>query len=401
MAKHVKALVKPELIRSARTSMRMDAPQAARKVNIAEEKLAAWEQGIDQPTIRQLRELGNVYKRPLAYFYLPEPPRDFQSMRIKDFRQLPDAQLGRFSPELCLAIRMADYRRKVALDLYENLDDRPPTFNLSADLTENPEQVGLRLRTALKLTKIQQFSWSFESRDAFSQVRRAVEQLGVLVFQVPVELSEMRGLAIYADLLPVVLLSSKERFMTPRLFTLLHEVVHLMLRVSAVSSETESQLDREARRVEVFSNHVAAATLVPLPLLFEEPEVAKIAGKGVWTDQQIERIGRTFRVGKETVLRRLLAAGKVSLAEYQSARQRWLEEFAARPKKKGGAPPHHITELSRLGEAFPRLVLRNYYNDKIGATDVAEFLNMRLKHLPKIEAELRTNRTARFKNEHL
>ena len=48
----------------------------------------------------------------------------------------------------------------------------------------------------------------------------------------------------------------------------------------------------------------------------------------------------------------------------------------------------HVTELSRVGRVFPRLVLQNYYQEKITGPDVSDYLNLKLKHLPKVEAEL-------------
>ena len=42
--------------------------------------------------------------------------------------------------------------------------------------------------------------------------------------------------------------------------------------------------------------------------------------------------------------------------------------------------------LSRpAGPGFVRLVLDSYYNERITASDLADFLGVRLKHMPKIE----------------
>ena len=105
MSARIPALVKPQLIRWARTSAGMDVAQAARKARISQEKLQAWETEKDRPTIIQLRKLGEIYKRPLAVFYLPEPPRDFQVESIRDFRRLPDSVAASFSAELRFEIR--------------------------------------------------------------------------------------------------------------------------------------------------------------------------------------------------------------------------------------------------------------------------------------------------------
>ena len=222
MSARVPALVKAQLIRWARTSAGMDVAQAARKARISQEKLQAWETEKDRPTIIQLRKLGEIYKRPLAVFYLAEPPRDFQVESIRDFRRLPDSVVATFSAELRFEIRQALFRREVALDMFENLGETPYSFMLRAEMNEDPEEVGARLRSALGIKRERQAQWHLQGYDAFNEVRDAIEVCGALVFQAPVPLNEMRGLALYRDPLPVVIVSSKEQFMAPRLFTLLH-----------------------------------------------------------------------------------------------------------------------------------------------------------------------------------
>ena len=274
--------------------------------------------------------------------------------------------------------------------MLENLGETPSSFILRAELKEDPEEVGARLRSALGITRERQAQWHLQGYDAFNEVRDAVEACGALVFQAAVPLNEMRGLALYREPLPIVIVSSKEQFMAPRLFTLLHEVSHLVLHCSAVSNGAEEGLHGEAQMVEVFANHVAGAALMPLDALLTESELAGIRPSTVWDDAQIERVSRRYRVSKETVLRRLLIAGRVTPRAYRIAVEGWRKAFAEMPpRQQAGAPPVHVTELSRVGRFFPRLVLQSYYQDKITGPELAEYLNLKLKHLPKVEAELR------------
>ena len=137
----------------------MDLEQAAHKAAVKEEKLQAWEEGTEQPTIKQLRTLGEVYRRPLAVFFLPETPRDFQVQSLKDFRRLAQGAAGGFSPALRFEIRRGLFRREVALELFQNIGTTPPPFQLLADLNEDPEVVGARLRGALGITLDRQRQW--------------------------------------------------------------------------------------------------------------------------------------------------------------------------------------------------------------------------------------------------
>ena len=224
----VKAIVRPELLVWARESARLSPEAAARKTQVTEEKLRSWESGESSPSIPQLRKLGKAYKRPLAVFYLPRPPRVFDALH--DFRRLPEEALGTQSPELAFEIRRARARREIALDLYQELvGEEPKEFPGRAALDEDPEAVGLRLRELLGVARAEAPSWR-NHYDALNRWRGALEEAGVLVFQAEdVEVSQMRGFSLSEQLFPVVVVNIKDA-VTARLFSMLHETAHLMLR---------------------------------------------------------------------------------------------------------------------------------------------------------------------------
>src|SRR5437870_2231675 len=81
---NVEAIIEAELLVWARKKSGYDVEVAARKASVSPRSLEAWEQGERRPSIKSLRRLARVYKRPVAFFYLPEPPRDFPP--INDYR---------------------------------------------------------------------------------------------------------------------------------------------------------------------------------------------------------------------------------------------------------------------------------------------------------------------------
>jgi transcriptional regulator with XRE-family HTH domain len=101
MSRSIPALVKPALLFWARERAGLRLEDAATKLDIEAEKLQQWEQGTDRPTIAQLRKMGEVYKRPLAVFFLSEPPVGFDPQR--EFRRLPGVTPQTESPEFRLA----------------------------------------------------------------------------------------------------------------------------------------------------------------------------------------------------------------------------------------------------------------------------------------------------------
>src|SRR5579871_6224538 len=91
---------------------------AAKKLGVSKEKLLEWEAGDGAPTISQLRKAAEVYKRPLAVFFLAEPPKAFDALR--DYRRLPASTSGSPSPDLSLAVRLARSQREILLEVSED-----------------------------------------------------------------------------------------------------------------------------------------------------------------------------------------------------------------------------------------------------------------------------------------
>ena len=387
----VRALVKPELLGWARTSARLDEEEAAKKVGVKRERLLSWESGESQPTIGQLRKLGRAYKRPLAVFYLSKPPKHFQAMQ--DFRRLPEgAAEGTQSPELAFEVRRAQYRREIALDLYGDLLGAPPAFPGTATLDEDPEVVGLRLRELLKVGRDEPATWK-NNHEALNRWRAALEAQGVLVFQaIEVEVSEMRGFSISAAAFPVVVVNLKDAPLG-RVFSMLHEATHLMLREGGLC-DLEEPTSPAQRRVEVFCNHVAGATLMPRDWLLDEEAVRAQAGSE-WPDETITALAHRYRASREAVVRRLLILGRTTEAFYRRKRQDLQAELKEQREKlakqkalglasKGFVTPAQKT-LSTAGPFFVRLVLQSYHQENITSNDLSSFLEVRLKHIPKIE----------------
>lgn len=167
---------------------------AAARLDIDVARLLEWEQGTDRPSIAQLRKLGEVYKRPLAVFFLSEPPHGFDPQR--EFRRLPGITPQTESAALRLALRTAMFRREAARELYESLGEPIPVCQVTAHPHEDEEIVGQRIRETLGVPWKTQLEWA-GPYPALNAWRAAVERQGIWVFQTgEVELAEMRGTSI-------------------------------------------------------------------------------------------------------------------------------------------------------------------------------------------------------------
>lgn len=381
MARYPEALVKPELLVWAREDSGLEIEEVARKIGTSTGRVQDWETGDRRPTIRQLRELARVYRRPLAVFYLPEPPREFQALR--DHRRLPGGQAREESYELRLAVREAHYLRDVALELYRELEQEVPQLGLEARAEEDPEEVGRRIRQYLEIEREEQASWT-APYEALNAWRSRLEGVGILVYQATgVQLGEVRGFSIAEFPLPLVAVNVKDA-PRGRIFSLLHELAHVALRMGGLCDFHVEDSPRNAD-TEVFCNHVAGAALVPAGWLLEDPVVLEHSTSPEWRDEELGMLSRRFSVSREVVLRRLLTLGRTTLEFYRKRRAEYLERYRQRTEGVGGGPTWDRRAVARVGALFARLALESYYRERITASDLSEYLGVKLKHMAAIE----------------
>jgi Zn-dependent peptidase ImmA (M78 family)/DNA-binding XRE family transcriptional regulator len=393
MAPRIKALSNRQILRWARDTAGFSSAEAAEKLGIDEARLAAWEDGDDAPSIPQLRRLADLYKRPLAVFYLQEVPATFQV--IRDLRRLPGTGLRRLPPDLVFEWRRATERRELALELLADMGEEPSAFALLAERTEDPEAVGQRVRDALHITDDEQNRWrDQDGRDSLRAWRDRIEAIGTLVFQATrISSDEASGFAIPADHLPVIVVNRRDAPVR-RTFSLLHELAHLMLRVGGVSDlDTDASRPPEEQTIEVFCNHVAAAALMPRTRLLSDPRVASHGARATdWSDSEIADLARSFGVGRDALVRRLLTFGRTTADFYARKRAQYQSEYlaqqvrerakAADVDRKRNMP---LETVSNYGRPLVQMILDNYYQDRLSLSEVAGYLGIKTKHIPKLE----------------
>jgi Zn-dependent peptidase ImmA (M78 family) len=394
MTRGIKATVNPAVLVWARESAGYTLAIASAKLKFDEERLIAWETGEDQPSIPQLRHLAKLYKRPLAVLYLPEPPLTFQPLH--DFRSLSDIGERHFSPALTLEIRRAHQRRELAIEMLGETGGDAPVFSLTTALGANSEDVGNAIRNKLGIDYNTQAGWR-EELVAFRAWRSRIEALGVLVFQASnIESHEASGFAYWAETLPFIVVNRKDAY-PRRTFSLLHELVHLMLHQSGVSDlDVDAHRPINDQQIETFCNQVAAATLMPSDSFLSERLVAeKGAGTHEWSDETIKSLSQTYGVSREAIVRRLLTFGRATQVFYQSKRTQYATEFRklqdAQKEQKDKKPiPRNMPRetVANLGRTLVGLVLESYHQDRLSLSEVSGYLGVKTKHLDGIKQQL-------------
>lgn len=385
MAKSPQALINPDLLVWARESAHVPVREVARRLKLAEERILAWEAGKERPSVAQLRKLAEICRRPVALFFLPEPPRNFGALR--DFRRLSGEEPVLVSEELEAEIHRTQELREAAMSLLEESTVRRP-FPLSASLQEDPERVGETIRRALAITDANQLNWR-GPYEALREWRLAVEYLGVLVANMSgIDVKDARGFSIAHFPLPLIALNTKD---TPngRLFTLMHELVHLALHEGGICEWShERRLAAPNRRVETFCNQVAAAVLLPVTLVSQVVEEAGLPPADNWPDDLLRRYARALSVSEEALLRRLVTMSLATPDFYAAKRVEYLQKYAEAAKKTSKpVVSYEKRVVGALGTAYLDLAFGAYYARRLTLSELSSYTGVRVTNLAKVEME--------------
>jgi Zn-dependent peptidase ImmA (M78 family) len=387
MARSTEALVEPEILAWARETAGLPVEEAAASLQIKPEKVVAWENGIESPSMAQLRKMATLYRRMLSDFYLPAVPEE--EALPHDFRRLPGEVAHNYSRALRFQLRLAHQRRVLALDLAADLDEDMPALQGRLRVNADTERTGAELRRLLDVPLNMQRTWR-DPRTSYNGWRTAIERAGILVFKATgIPTKEMLGFSLAERPLPVIGVNRKLR-PNGKTFTLLHECVHVFLEQSSICDIDETVLrPPEEQRVEIFCNAVAGAALVPLDALLAEPLVRlHPARPRDWSSEELGSLARAFGVSEEVILRRLLTAGRASRDFYGAKRAAWgslMDDVAAADPNADFKRNMPQEVVSDLGKPFTRLVVDSYLNSFTSLSDVSRYLGLRAGQVPKVQ----------------
>jgi len=238
-----------------------------------------------------------------------------------------------------------------------------------------------RLRDTLGITVDDQASCETDYA-ALKLWRSRCEAAGIYVFQVSrIALEDMRGCALPDPYAPVAILNPRDA-PTGRIFTLMHEVAHILLGKAAITGAGKYNFSHTPTvKTERFCNQFAAEVLVP-----RSDFVSRMPQN--WRnndDAVIAKAATAYRVSRAVIGLRLVELGFAS-ESYLHSKWPALQAKPAKKRSSGGGLPQHELAISRTGEAFVRLALSAYHGGEIHGGELSSLLGMKLQHLPKLES---------------
>jgi len=195
----------------------------------------------------------------VSAFELASPDGEVIKPTLPDFRtdNLRPAVVGGRTWEVIH--RTERYQREVE-EIFED-DPHLATVRKFHSLTEDVEirKAGIEIRRLLQLNWEHQVS-SERNIELYDYLRWSIEKIGVNVIQAPYPIEDSRGFCLLSTAPGADIICVNERGKTKRarVFTLAHELVHVLVRRQGVSDFT-----LQRNKIERFCNEVAAEILMP------------------------------------------------------------------------------------------------------------------------------------------
>lgn len=373
--------ISPDILRWARESVHLtveDVVTKFKRKKVTGKTIEAWESGTDTPSYIQLERLAyEIYKRPLAVFFFPEPP--IEEPPENTFRTLPGFITNNLSSRIHFLLRKAKAMQINLQELFNGI-------NPSHDLMQNDFEFSLETNITLAARSVREYlgiSVSDQRKiksneEALKIWRSAVEDKGVFVFKDAFRNDDISGFCLYDSDFPIIYINNSTS-KTRQMFTLFHEVAHILFKTGGIDKIDDSFihfLKEPNREIEILCNRFAGELLVPSSSFENKIKNKKIDRK------IINHLSNYYHVSPEVILRKLIDRDLITQGFYENVVDEQNEIFFSKSVEGGNYYNNQYAYLSKryLGEAF-----KQYFRQNISSQQLAEYLNVKEKSIAGIE----------------
>ena len=333
------------------------------------DQLNAWKTGEKQPTLKQLEAMSRKTHIPFGYFLLQTPPDE--DIALAECRTIGSKKSQKPSRELIdILDQMTAIQDWMREELKREQSDAT-SFVGSCSLHDSTGEIARRIRDDLAL-KTNWYREGKNAEDNFNRLRNTLVQHGLLIFtggkvgantHRPLDVNEFRAFTLIDTHAPLIFINTTDTA-NGRLFSLLHETVHVWLGENSLFNNPEWS-DERVSLLEQKCNAVAAELLVPAA---DFPEVWD---SSIPVEDMIGQAARHFRCSEAVILRRAYEMKRIPQDVYARmlALQKERFEHAKAHKKKSSGGDFYNTLLSNLDHRFLAALERSVIQGNTQDTD--------------------------------
>lgn len=337
--------------------------------------ITQWLNGTKTPTFNQIEEFSKKSNIPLGYFFLQTPPKE--QIELLEYRTVDSIQLVNPSRNLIDTIHemesiqgwMKDYRQELGFDVL------PVVGSMKA--AKETDVIVDRIRKDLELEDTW-YEKCKDSREAFSYIRRQLEECGVVVMMNGVvgnnthralDVNEFRAFAMVDEWAPLIFINTVDSN-GAKLFSLLHEVAHIWIGEDDLFNDRRNRLEGVSA-AEVMCNAVAGELIVPKSVFLNK-----------WNDSDIDvyatitELAKFFRCGEIVIARRAMDCKKIKQDVYNTVVQTAIDNYnQIKENKEKAGGNYYNTKVSRLDGCFVRALCESINMGRTSYTEAYRLTN--------------------------
>jgi len=385
----MKAYIQPNMVQWARERSNLSLANVATTTAVKSSQVADWEEGSDQPTIRQAQKLANALHIPLGWLYLKPPPKE--RLAIPDLRTIGSEDHGELSPNFRDLLNDVLYKQGNFADLIKEEGAEPLPFIGKFTIRHGVKKVAEDIRNALDVTD-QMRQGARNSDEFLRQLIHHAEEAGILVMRSGIvgsnthralSVEEFRGFAISDAYAPLVFLNSKDA-PAAQIFTLAHELAHLWVGASGISNQRMNAMGNNTHTIEPFCNKVAAEVLVPENRFYAVWDTQRLL------EENLTETAKHFKVSRLVIIFRALNLGDMSQQEFKTlfAQEMAIQQHRKKLQKQSeGGPSQKRLVTARNGHLLTETILAATYEGRVLFRDACQILGTKIPTIEKLAIE--------------
>jgi Zn-dependent peptidase ImmA (M78 family)/transcriptional regulator with XRE-family HTH domain len=360
----------------------------ARSARVSLAEIEAWANGAVEPSKSDVAKLSKALAVPPFYFYRKQPR--IRPIHILDFRKAVPEEAELIGQPLREIQRATEYIHLLSR-LYEENDELFKGFTrqrFRVGASNETGRLASQVREALGLTEERQNALTTPAA-FYKFLRGRTEQEIAPVFQSSLDDSSIKGITVHLEgeiFDTFVMVNTKAQSDAARLFSLAHEIYHVLNRHSGISN-----FYRSPNGVERSANSFAARLLMPRGL------VRRLSGDLGLSTQSYEldaprRLAYRLKVSQFAAAIRIRDLGLVP----KDFVDRWLEQFAGRPRpdevsRRGGGDQTDpaLAKIARYGLLFSTVVPSAVQRNLIDPSVVFRYSRLKPRFIESLSATAR------------
>jgi len=367
MGRATEVPVTPSVLRWAIEQSGYSTEDVAHAIGVDVASLEEWASGDSRPTLTHARKLASKLHRPFAALLLPAPP-ETRPLPV-EFRH-PIGDQRELNPNERRHLRRAARFQEVLSWLARELEIEKPRTPL-ASVDDDPVLMASVARDVFRITTMDQKGWATSSV-AFDEWRTALESTGHLVFLFSLGKGSIQGFSLWEDFAPVVAINTAWNE-SSRIFTLFHEMGHLITRTSSACLEsvrTSSRTDPVERWCERF----AAAVLMPTKDVETTLRQYGLRSGGQITSLAIAKnVANLYKVSLRAAVIRLIELKAATWALYDEIPP--ISDMKA-PGGGGAGRSRAQVREDQFGDRVTSLLVAAVERDVLSRSQAVEFLDI-------------------------